>query len=103
MSNSLGSAVANLLSSLTAIGASLINSIIAVFQAICALFQDVAVSILQLAQALVAFAAGLFEGVLGFVAANFLAILVVGGIYYWYTRSRTTKGRSGSGKSIVSG
>ena len=121
MSNSIASAIANLLSSLASIGASLINSILAVFQAVFALLQDVASSILQLAQAIIAFAADFFQGVIGFVAgksswlqsktttqaghptANFLGLLVVGGIYYWYTHPRAANGRSGSRKSLVSG
>ena len=70
MSNSIASAIANLLSSLASIGASLLNSILAVFQAVFALLQDVASSILQLAQAIIAFAADFFQGVIGFVAGK---------------------------------
>lgn len=112
------SAVGNLLQSMTAIGASLLNSVFAVIQAIVALFQDLVGSVLQLVQALVAFAADLFQGVVGFVAgalvisirhplvaqngtaANFFGILLVGGIYYWYTH-REHQGRSGSRKRLA--
>ncbi|KAI0768515.1 hypothetical protein BD413DRAFT_126975 [Trametes elegans] len=91
--SSVTSAIGNLLQSLAAIGASLLNSAFAVIQAIVALIQEVVGSALQLVQAVVAFAADLFQGALGFVAANFFAILLVGGVYYWYTH------RAGGSKS----
>ncbi|KAJ2991020.1 hypothetical protein NUW54_g8309 [Trametes sanguinea] len=43
------------------------------------------VCIVELVQAFVSFAAGLFQGVVGFVAANFFAVVLVGGLYYWWT------------------
>ncbi|KAI0374402.1 hypothetical protein BV20DRAFT_977090 [Pilatotrama ljubarskyi] len=84
-SSSASSAVGNLIQALAAIGASLLNSVFAVIQAIFALVQELVSSVLQLLQTLVAFTADLFQGVVGFVAANFFAILLVGGLYYWYT------------------
>ncbi|KAI8995341.1 hypothetical protein BD414DRAFT_479257 [Trametes punicea] len=83
--SSVSSAIGNLVQSLAAIGASLLNSVFAVIQAIFALVQDLVASVLQLAQAFISFAAGLFQGVVGFVAANFFAVILVGGLYYWYT------------------
>ncbi|KAI0359169.1 hypothetical protein OH77DRAFT_1141295 [Trametes cingulata] len=83
--SSVSSAVGNLIQALAAIGASLLNSVFAVIQAIFALVQELASSVLQLVQTLIAFAADLFQGVVGFVAANFFAVLLVGGLYYWYT------------------
>ncbi|KAI0670130.1 hypothetical protein C8Q78DRAFT_1080027 [Trametes maxima] len=97
---SVSSAVGNLLESLAAIGASLLNSAFAVIQAIVALIQELLGSILQLAQSLLAFAANLFQGVMGFVVANFFAVAVIGGLYYWYT-SRQGSNRSRSRKRLA--
>ncbi len=114
--SSFTSAVGNLAQSFTAIAASLLNSFFAVLQAIFALVQDLVGSVLQLAQALVAFFASLFQGVVGFVAgecladiaypvrlltrniANFFGILLVGGVYYWYTHRQ---GATRSSKRIA--
>ncbi|KAI0936064.1 hypothetical protein AcV5_004300 [Taiwanofungus camphoratus] len=96
--SSLSSAVANLLSALTSIAANLANSVLAVLQAILALAQHFVGGLLQLAKAFVDFGTSLFQGVLGFVAANFVAILLVGGAYYWYTNYYRGGSRWGSQK-----
>ncbi|OBZ79669.1 hypothetical protein A0H81_00568 [Grifola frondosa] len=70
----------NFLQSLAAIGAGLLNSVYALFQAILALGREVVGSALQLVQVIVNFAANLFQGVLGFVIANFFAILIKSGV-----------------------
>ncbi|KAH9921969.1 uncharacterized protein BXZ73DRAFT_104227 [Epithele typhae] len=100
MAASVSSAVGKLLQSCTAIGGNLLNSIIAIFQAFLALFQEVIGSVLHLVQALVAFAAEVFQGALGFVMANFFGLLVIGGVYYWYTH-REGSGRSRSSKKRI--
>ncbi|KAI0662600.1 hypothetical protein C8Q70DRAFT_1051225 [Cubamyces menziesii] len=97
--SSVSSAVGNLIQALAGIGTSLLNSVLAVIQAIFALVQDFVGSLLQLVQAFVAFTADLFQGVVGFVAANFFGILLIGGVYYWYTHRRG--GRSASQKRLT--
>ncbi|EIW64897.1 uncharacterized protein TRAVEDRAFT_110233 [Trametes versicolor FP-101664 SS1] len=101
MAPSVSSALGDLLQSLAAIGASLLNSVFAVFQALLALIQELVGSVLQLAQTLFAFAANLLQGAVGFVVANFFAVALVGGGYYWYThRDGRARTRSG-GKRIA--
>ena len=114
------SALGDLTQSVASIITSLLNSFFAVLQAIFALLQDFAGSVLQLAQSLVAFFADVFQGVVGFVAgewtavydtqrfrwllicaiANFFGILLVGGVYYWYTH-RQGGSRSPRSKRIA--
>jgi len=99
MASSLAAAVSNFLQALTAIAASLVNSVLAVIQAIFALGAELLNGVLQLVQAFVAFGTDLFGSVLGFVAAHFVALLVLGGGYYLYT-TRAQGGRSGSTKKL---
>jgi len=52
------------------------------------LFQN----IIQLVQAFIKLGLDIFQGVLGFVTANFLVLAVLGGGYYYYT-TRQAGGR----------
>ncbi|PCH33424.1 hypothetical protein WOLCODRAFT_62851 [Wolfiporia cocos MD-104 SS10] len=90
-------AVSNLIEAFAAIGASLYNSILAVLLAFVALGEEVVSGVIHLVQAIVAFGTDLFGSVLGFVAAHFVALLVIAGGYYWYTHSQS--GRRGAVKS----
>lgn len=122
MAPSVSSAVGNLLQSLTGIGASLINSVFAVIQAVVALLQELVGSVLQLVQAFVAFVADVCQGVIGFVVgersiripgglsptlthalheANFFGVLLVGGVYYWYTQRQEQGSGTRSKKRIA--
>jgi len=95
MSPTLTQAFSNFLQSLTGIGISLFNSGLAVFQAILALFQGLLQNIIQLAHAFITLGLDVFQGVLGFVTANFVILGVLGGGYYWYT-NRQQGGRRSS-------
>jgi hypothetical protein len=93
MSTSLTSAFASFFQSLTGIGISLSMAILAVFQAILSLFQKLLQSVIELFQAFIKLGLGVFQGMFGFVTANFLALAVIGGGYYWYTTSQGRRGR----------
>ncbi|KAJ3498677.1 hypothetical protein NLJ89_g10186 [Agrocybe chaxingu] len=75
-------AVSDFVTAVTGIFVSLFNSIFAVFHAIFALGVDVVSSVLTLIKQIIAAIMELFQGVLGFILANFVAIAVVGGAYY---------------------
>jgi len=91
MAATIASSFSDFLSALTAVFFNLINSILAVFQAIVVLGKDILGSCVQLGQSLVTLVLGLLQGVYGFVAANLLVLGVLGGGYYFYT-TRQTKG-----------
>ncbi|KDR84779.1 hypothetical protein GALMADRAFT_82780 [Galerina marginata CBS 339.88] len=78
-------AVTNFFSAIVGIFISLINSVLAVFQAIFALGVDVVNSVFSVVKHLIAMVTDVFSGVIGFIAANFVAIAVLGGGYYAYT------------------
>jgi len=92
MTATIPSALSDFLSSITAVFFSLVNSVLAVFQAFFLLGKDILSSAIQLAQSLVTLVLGLLQGVYGFAAANLLVLVVLGGGYYFYT-TRQTKGR----------
>ncbi|KAF8971548.1 hypothetical protein BDZ97DRAFT_1787055 [Flammula alnicola] len=71
--------------SLMGIFVSLMNSVFAVFQAIFALGANIVNSVLAIMKHLVTMVMELFSGIFGFIAANFVAIAVLGGAYYIYT------------------
>ncbi|KAL4243188.1 hypothetical protein ABKN59_001002 [Abortiporus biennis] len=71
----------------------LLNSLFAVFHAMLALGQQTVAGMFQLGHAIMRLATDLTQGVVGFVFANFFALLIIGGGYYWYTtRQNTGKG-----------
>jgi len=86
------SAFSDFASSLSNIAFSLVNSILAFFQALFVLGKDFVGAVLQLGQSIVAFALHFFQGVFGVVSANILAIVLLGGGYYLYT-TRQNKAR----------
>ncbi|KAH7911236.1 hypothetical protein BJ138DRAFT_1006999 [Hygrophoropsis aurantiaca] len=86
-------ALTNFLQSLMAIGTSLLFSILAVFQSFFDLGRESLSSILKLGNSIVTLALELFQGVFGFIAANFLALGVLGGAYYLYTLREQKKGQ----------
>lgn len=77
MSNSIAGALGDFVSSLSAIATSLVQSIIALFQAFLALLQDVASSGLQLVQTFVKLGIDLFQGVAGFVMGEWGAFVCI--------------------------
>jgi len=84
--------------SLSGIGVSILNAILGVFYAIFALGQTLFASVVQFGQSVLKLGMDVFQGVFGFVAANFFVLLIVGGGYYWYTQNQ--KGQGGKrGKS----
>ncbi|KAJ4476728.1 hypothetical protein J3R30DRAFT_3221284, partial [Lentinula aciculospora] len=85
MAPTISSAFSEFMSALTSIGASLFNSLMAVFQAILAFFINVLSSTIQLFQSVLKLGIDMCQGLVGFVAANFLALATIGGGYYWYT------------------
>ncbi|TFK41370.1 hypothetical protein BDQ12DRAFT_733661 [Crucibulum laeve] len=90
---SVTSSISNFVASIFGIFASLFSSVLAVFQGIFALGWDVIHTALTATQHVIAMVADLFQGVLGFVAANFVAIAVLGGAYYLYTlRTQRSRG-----------
>ncbi|OJA21263.1 hypothetical protein AZE42_02537 [Rhizopogon vesiculosus] len=78
--------------SLAAIGLSLLYSVLAVFQAVFALAQSTIENILKLGQSISTLVLELFQGVFGFVIANFAAIIVIGGGYYLYMLRQQGRG-----------
>jgi len=92
MATTISSAFSDFLGALTAVFFSLLNSVLAFFQAIAVLGKDIIATVINLVQSFVALAVGLLQGVYGFIAANLLAVVVLGGGYYWYTQRNTTKG-----------
>jgi len=93
-------ALSNFVQALASIVGSLLSSVLAVFQAILALGQELLSGVLQLVQAFVSFGTDLFGSVLGFVAAHFVALLVIGGGYYLYTQQGGRVGSRGGSKKI---
>jgi len=78
--------------SLAAIGISLLYSVLAVFQAVFALAQSTIENILKLGQSISTLVLELFQGVFGFVIANFAVIIVIGGGYYLYMLRQQGRG-----------
>lgn len=71
MTNSVPGALGDFVSSLSSIATSLVQSVLALFQAFLALLQDVASSALQLVQTFVTLGIDLFQGVAGFVMGEY--------------------------------
>jgi len=69
-----------------------------VLYAILGLGQTLFASVVQLGQSVLKLGTDLFQGVFGFVAANFFMILILGGGYYWYTTNQKKGGRGGKSK-----
>ncbi|KAF7339653.1 hypothetical protein MSAN_02180200 [Mycena sanguinolenta] len=91
MAATIASALSDFLNAVSAVFFSLVNSVLAFFQAIAVLGKDIFASAINLVQSFVALALGLLQGVYGFIAANFLAVIVLGGGYYWYTQRNAPK------------
>ncbi|KAJ3882310.1 hypothetical protein F5051DRAFT_468451 [Lentinula edodes] len=91
MAPTISSAFSEFASALARIGGGLFNSLMAVFQAILAFFMDVFGSTIQLLQSILKLGIDMCQGLVGFVAANFLALATIGGAYYWYTTSQRQK------------
>ncbi|KAF8213291.1 hypothetical protein K438DRAFT_1504391, partial [Mycena galopus ATCC 62051] len=86
MATTIASALSDFLNAIIAVFFSLLNSVLAFFQAIAVLGKDIIASGVNLVQSFVALALGLLQGAYGFIAANLLAVVVLGGGYYWYTQ-----------------
>ncbi|KAE9410792.1 hypothetical protein BT96DRAFT_912245 [Gymnopus androsaceus JB14] len=99
MAPTLSSAVSEFVNALSSIIAGLFNSLMAVFQAIIAFFMSIFTSTIQLFQSFLKLGIDVCQGVVGFVAANFLAIAVLGGAYYFYTNSQSQ--RSGGTRKLA--
>jgi len=80
---------------LVGIASAIMNSIFAVFQTILALGQELFGAVIHLFRALFQLVTDLTQGIVGFVFANFFAILIIGGAAYWYTQRQ---GAAGKGK-----
>ncbi|KAJ3736936.1 hypothetical protein DFJ43DRAFT_1048491 [Lentinula guzmanii] len=98
MAPTISSAFSEFINALTSILAGLFNSLMAVFQAIIAFFVNVFSSTIQLFQSILKLGIDMCQGLVGFVAANFLALATIGGIYYWYTTSQRQKSGGVVGK-----
>jgi len=85
MSPSVANAFSNFINAIVGIAVSLFSSVLAVFQAIIALGMNIIHSAVTIVQHMIAMVVDLFQGVFGFVVANFVALAVVGGAYYAYT------------------
>ncbi|KAH8835368.1 hypothetical protein DL96DRAFT_1573920, partial [Flagelloscypha sp. PMI_526] len=98
---SVTSAISDFTNAVVNIFAQLGQSLIAVFQAIIALFWNAITSILHLGQSVIQLFFELFQGVAGFIVGtigNFLILGVLGGGYYFYTtRQNGRKNRLGKG------
>ncbi|KAF8168316.1 hypothetical protein B0H34DRAFT_685078 [Crassisporium funariophilum] len=93
-------AISNFAASIVGIFVSLFNSVFAVFHAIFALGADIVNSVLTVVKHMVSMVLELFQGVLGFIAANFIAIAVIGGAYYLYTVYQSkNRGTIGKGRA----
>jgi len=84
----ISSAVSEFINAITSIVGGLFNSLMAVFQAILAFFMNILSGAIQLVQSFLKLGIDMCQGVVGFVAANFVAIAVLGGAYYFYTNSQ---------------
>ncbi|KAJ7597679.1 hypothetical protein C8J56DRAFT_818368 [Mycena floridula] len=93
MAPTISSALSEFVGSLSAIGLNLVHSVMAIFNAILALFFDVFGAVAQLGQSILKLGLDLFGSVLGFVTANFFLLLVLGGGYYVYTTRQGASGR----------
>jgi len=85
------SSLSNFVTAVPGIVVSLLQSVMAVFQAIFALGADIIHSAFCLGQHIVAMVFDLFQGVFGFIAANIVAIGVLGIGYYIYTQTQTRR------------
>lgn len=88
------------LGSVSAIGTSLLHALLAVVQATLGLGQELVTSIIRLVQALVELVINLAQSVAGFVLANFFVIAILGGGYYWYTKSKQGLGGHRKGLQV---
>ncbi|KAG7099470.1 hypothetical protein E1B28_001319 [Marasmius oreades] len=93
MAPTITSALSEFITALTNVAAGLVNSLLAVFGAILALGTNTAKAVLQFAQSVLKLGTDLCQGVVGFVAANFFVLVVLGGVYYWYTNQNQRRGK----------
>ncbi|KAF7339836.1 hypothetical protein MVEN_01900200 [Mycena venus] len=91
MATSISGALADFVNAITGVLLSLFNSVLAFFQAIAVLGKDIIASGINLVQSFIALALGLLQGVYGFIAANLLAVVVLGGGYYCIPSEQTNK------------
>ncbi|TEB06273.1 hypothetical protein FA13DRAFT_1576022, partial [Coprinellus micaceus] len=78
--------VSNFVSAIFGIIASLVQSVLALFQAFIGLGVNVIASAFAIATHFLAMIADVFSGVVGFIAGNFLAIAVcIAGYFAWTT------------------
>ncbi|KAF4572684.1 hypothetical protein AB1N83_000707 [Pleurotus pulmonarius] len=93
MSPTLTNAFSEFLHSLTSIAGSLANSVIAVFTAILALFQGAIIGLFSLGNSLVKLVLDVSQGLVGFVAGNFLIIAVLVGAHFLYQSRQGNRSR----------
>ncbi|KAK0473219.1 hypothetical protein IW261DRAFT_1504953 [Armillaria novae-zelandiae] len=93
MASTISSAFSEFFTTLTSVVMSLFHSILGVFQAMFALGKDTIGAVLQLGESIVKLGMNLFQGLFGFVTANFLALALIGGGYYLYTQKYQGKSR----------
>lgn len=86
MAGSLSASLTSFGQSMTCIGASLAHSVLMVFSSVVHLAITVAESTVRLVDASQALAVDMFQDIVGLVAANLVAILVVGSAYYVYSQ-----------------
>lgn len=79
MATTIASTVSDFLNALAGVFFSLLNSVLAVFQAIFVLGKDIFASCLHLVQSFIALALGLLQGVYGFIAGMYHSFLDVFG------------------------
>ncbi|KAL0072183.1 hypothetical protein AAF712_001107 [Marasmius tenuissimus] len=92
MAPSISAAISDFINALTSMAAGLVNSVFAVFSAILALGTDIIQTAAQFVTSIVKLGIDLCQGVVGFVAANFFVLAILGGVYYVYN-NRTPGGR----------
>ncbi|GLB36391.1 hypothetical protein LshimejAT787_0306790 [Lyophyllum shimeji] len=97
---SLSSSFSKFVKDIPALAASLVQSVLAVFQAFFALGADIITSIYRLGQHFVAMTYDLFQGLrANTLAANIVAIGVLGVGYYIYTQTQAQRRlRAGAGE-----
>jgi len=92
---SIQAAFIDFIHALGSIGNALLGSVLAVFQASLALGQELFTAVFSLFNAFVQLFVGVTQTAVGFVFANFFAILIIGGVYYWYTNRQPAQTRKG--------
>ncbi|KAI6153315.1 hypothetical protein BKA82DRAFT_4088282 [Pisolithus tinctorius] len=74
--------------SLACIGASLAHSGVLVASAVLNFAITLVESVIQFGRSVGTLLVDMFQSILGFIVANFAAIVIIGSIYYVYTRRR---------------